>query len=107
MKPLNNTIFLTRGESRGRDAVPVGQGGEGGRGGVWIRRVWSPSAWVGLRTSRSVPSLCSVLNERVSQTSAVVTRSQPPKPASLRDAGFAAPCGDAGMWLLRCPCVAL
>ena len=34
-----------------------------------------------------------VLNERVSQTSAsaVVTRSQPPKPASLRDAGFAAP----------------
>jgi len=30
-----------------------------------------------------------VLHERVSQTSAVATRSQPPKPASLRDAGFA------------------
>jgi len=25
---------------------------------------------------------------------------QPPKPASLRDAGFAALCGGAGMWLL-------
>jgi len=25
---------------------------------------------------------------------------QPPKPASLRDAGFAAPCGGAGMLLL-------
>jgi len=42
-------------------------------------------------------SLQGVLNERVSQTSAVATRSQPPKPASLRDAGFAAPCGGAGI----------
>jgi len=25
--------------------------------------------------------------------------SQPPKPASLRNVGFAAPCGGAGMWL--------
>jgi len=25
---------------------------------------------------------------------------QPPKPVSLRDAVFAAPCGGAGMWLL-------
>jgi len=24
----------------------------------------------------------------------------PPKPAALRDAGFAALCGSAGMWLL-------
>jgi len=31
-------------------------------------------------------------------TSAVATRSQPPKPASLRDAGFGAPCGGAGMF---------
>jgi len=48
-----------------------------------------------------------VLNEKVAQTSAVAPRSQPPKPASLRDAGFAAPCGGAGMWLLLCPRVAL
>jgi len=48
-----------------------------------------------------------VLNERVSQTSAVGTRSQPHIPASLRDAGFAAPCGGDGMWLLLFPCVAL
>ena len=40
-----------------------------------------------------------VLNERVAQTSAVATRPQPPKPAPVRDAGFAAPCGGAGMWL--------
>jgi len=47
-----------------------------------------------------------VLNERISQTSAVATRSQPPKPASLRDAGFAPPvvvqgCGfsSARVWL--------
>jgi len=26
---------------------------------------------------------------------------------SLRDAGFATPCGGAGMWLLPCPRVAL
>ena len=43
----------------------------------------------------------------VSQTRAVATRSQPPKPASLRDVGVAAPCGGAGMWLLLRPCVAL
>jgi len=31
-----------------------------------------------------------------------------PTPASLRDAGFAARCGGADMWLLLvCPCVAL
>ena len=36
-----------------------------------------------------------------------VTCSQPSKPASLRDAGFATPCGGAGMWLLLCPCVVL
>jgi len=40
------------------------------------------------------------LNERVAQASAIATRSQPPKPASFRDAGFAAPCGGAGMLLL-------
>jgi len=48
-----------------------------------------------------------VLHERVSQTSAVAIRSQPPKPASLRGAGCAAPCGGAGIWLLLCPRVAL
>jgi len=47
-----------------------------------------------------------VLNERVPQTSAVATRSQPCKPPSLRDAGFAAPCGGAGVWPLLCPRVA-
>jgi len=31
---------------------------------------------------------------------AVATHSQPPKPAALRDAGFAALCGCAGMWVL-------
>ena len=31
---------------------------------------------------------------------AVATHLHPPKPASLRDAGFAAPCGGDGMWLL-------
>ena len=41
-----------------------------------------------------------VRNERVEQASAVATRSQPPKPASPRHAGFAAPCGGAWMWLL-------
>jgi len=52
-----------------------------------------------------------VLNERVAQAIAVATRSQPPKPVSLRDAGFAGPCGTlwggAGMWLLPCPRSAL
>ena len=38
--------------------------------------------------------------ERVTQANACATRSQPHKPASLRDAGFAAPYGGAGMWLL-------
>jgi len=31
---------------------------------------------------------------------AAATYLQPPTPASLRDAGFAALCGGAGMWLL-------
>ena len=48
-----------------------------------------------------------VLNERVAQANAVATRSQPPKPASLRDAGFAALCGGAGVWLLPCARVRL
>jgi len=38
---------------------------------------------------------------------AAATRLQPLEPASLRDAGFAAPFGGAGMWLLLCPRVAL
>jgi len=44
-----------------------------------------------------------VLNERVAQARAAATRLQPPKSASLRDAGFASPSGGAGMWLLLCP----
>ena len=44
-----------------------------------------------------------VLNERVSQTIAIATRSQPPEPASLRDPGFAALCGALpSVWV---PCV--
>jgi len=46
------------------------------------------------------PGLYSGVNERFTQASAVATRSQLPKCASLRDAGFAALCGGAGMWLL-------
>jgi len=53
--------------------------------------------------ARACTEIKSVLNERVSQTSAVVTRSHPPKPASLRDAGFAAPCGGAWCWDVASP----
>jgi len=38
-----------------------------------------------------------VLNERIARASAFATRAQPPKPASLSDAGFATPCGGAGI----------
>jgi len=41
------------------------------------------------------------LNERVAWDSGSATRSQPPRPASLRDAGFAAPCGGCGFSLAR------
>jgi len=54
----------------------------------------------------SIATVKGVLNQQVAQASAVATRSQPPKPASLRDAKFAAPCG-AGKWLLAHPRVAL
>jgi len=46
-----------------------------------------------------------VLNERVAHASAVATRSQPPKPASPRDAGCAAPlrwCWDVASPLPAC-----
>jgi len=55
----------------------------------------------------SFPWLEMRANEFRRLASAVATRAQPPKPASLRNAGFAAPCGGAGMWLLLCPRVAL
>jgi len=37
---------------------------------------------------------------QVRMLGAAATHLQPPKPAPLRDAGFAALCGGAGMWLL-------
>jgi len=62
-----------------------------------ISTIYHPPTPLCLSVLLHATEIKGVLNERVSQTCAVAIRSQPPKPASLRDAGFAAPCGGAGM----------
>jgi len=102
-KELYNKCRRTK---RRREEVPYRRGGARGSGRAqppFPQRGRSP--WPKQRCDRSGSK--GVLNERVAQASAIATRSQPPKPASLRDAGFAAPCGGAGMWRLPCPRVAL